>query len=94
VSRSRGATAWPFIVDSLDRARWKQVAPNEAGYWLRLNAGGRVQMHYVMPKYDGSGVLIINWGHSGRADYVEVTDSRISGWWWYGPIPRPPERAV
>ncbi len=58
------------------------------GYWLRLNAGGRVQLEKVF-RMDGA--LCILWGWGGSKGFIKVTENRrkLGGWLWYGPINSP-----
>lgn len=81
LSQSRGArpaTGWS-----------KVVAPNCHGYWLRLGVSGGVHVHYVAPRVGGH-ALLIDWWNSGVMEHLWVTDGRVSGWWWFGPVPPPP----
>ena len=81
--------------------KWSQAAPKEAGYYLRVNAGHRVQLeqaHYF--DLDGFCGIKIFWSHRGSEKWLPVDNANIQhgpagsgGWWWYGPIPKPPKEA-
>ncbi len=76
--------------------KWEQVPPKEDGIYLRINAGHRIQRHFVK---DG----LINWGWGGEEGMISIDDPKIKGyesqeqqynWWWFGPIPNPPKEAM
>lgn len=64
--------------------RWTRKPPNKDGIWLRLNAGGRIQRHWV----EGG---LIDWGWGGESRMIPLANPKLRGWLWYGPIPRPPD---
>ncbi len=70
---------------------WIKKVPDKPGYWLRVNAGHRVQLHLIEKREDGA--LVIWWG---GADVMKINSRmrqwkyRMGSWWWYGPIPMEP----
>lgn len=72
--------------------KWKKQVPNEEGYWLRVNAGHRVQLHKVWHEF---GSLQIMWGW-GSKELCKVKDikAKLRYFYWYGPLPEPPEEAL
>ncbi len=71
---------------------WKKQIPNKAGYWLRVNAGHNVQLHHI---WETQGLRIIwGWGGSEKLMLVEGIRDRLKHFYWYGPLPEPPEEAM
>lgn len=72
---------------------WEKQVPNEAGYWLRVNAGHQVQLHQVIRI---NNVLKIAWGWSGNKKLCNVVDiaDKLKCFYWRGVIPEPPEQAL
>lgn len=81
---------------SLQRAakqEWRRMVPDRAGYWLRINAGGRVQMHHIF-RIKPRGPLVINWGWSGEGGLCEVEriSHKLGGFmWWDTGASTPPD---
>lgn len=80
---------------------WKKQVPNVAGYWLRVNAGHKVQLHLVFttyrdPKWKKSEGLEIYWGWGGSQKLcrVENIKHRLKEFYWCGPLPEPPEEIL
>ena len=65
---------------------WSRTPPKQDGYWLRLNAGGGVEIRLVLKRK-------ILWGLGGEEKLTPVTSHKLKGWLWYGPIPQPPKNA-
>ncbi len=69
---------------------WEKKIPDQPGYWLRVNAGHKVQLHLIEKRKDGA--LVIWWG---GADVMKLNsrmkqwEYRMGFWQWYGPIPEP-----
>ena len=79
---------------------WKKQIPNKAGYWLRVNAGHRVQLHQVFmtyrdPKWKEGKGLEIYWGWGGSQKPCRIKDikDRLKLFYWYGPLIEPPNSA-
>lgn len=82
------------------RLVWKKQIPNKAGYWLRVNAGHRVQLHRIykadkiMPN---AGKLCICWGFDGGTEVLlnePKMQEKMKYFYWYGPLPIPPKEAL
>ena len=69
---------------------WRRRVPHRPGYWLRLNAGGRVEISLVL-RLDAR--LHIPWGWGGESGLIPIQHHKhkLGGFLWYGPIPRPPQ---
>ena len=65
---------------------WSRTPPDAVGWWLRMNAAGQPSIHQVSVWPDTDD-FYIGWGQLGLRS---VTDPKLQGWWWYGPIPIPP----
>lgn len=71
---------------------WKKQIPNNDGYWLRVNAGHRVQLHQV---FDLDGLRIVwGWGGQEKVMLIENIKDRLEHYYWYGPLPVPPKKAL
>lgn len=72
---------------------WTQKRPAEVGMYLRVNAGHQISRHWVTERDDGR--LCINWGWGGEVRTMPLGQlgKKLDRWWWYGPIPDPPEAA-
>ena len=64
--------------------KWSRTPPNKDGYWLRLNAGGGLDLRLVLKGK-------IMWGWGGDEKMIPITHRNLKGWLWCGPIPVPPE---
>lgn len=77
------------------KLEWKLKAPHCKGYWLRVNAGHRVELHQII---EIDGVPSIMWGWSGSQALISIVDERwvdkLGSFWWLGPLPDPPENAL
>jgi len=71
---------------------WKKQIPNKPGYWMRVNAGHRVQLHHVHK----AGGLRISWGWTGeeKLKLVKDIEDKLKYFWWCGPYPEPPKEAL
>lgn len=84
---------------------WTRTGPKTEGYYLRVNAGHGVSLHWVqrfaLGVFRG---LKIFWGWGGDGGWIPASHPKVQkgpavaggdqeGWWWYGPIPKPPEEA-
>jgi len=77
---------------------WKKQIPNQAGYWLRVNVVGSVEMRRVwvenrIPRYIGKLMIIWGWGYGSWVE-VEKIKARLGQFRWYGPLPEPPVEVV
>ncbi len=72
---------------------WKKQFPDKVGYWLRVNAGHRVSLEKV---FELDGKLAIHWGWSNQPVRCLIDDikEKLECFWWYGPMPEPPEEAL
>ena len=70
---------------------WQRRVPDHPGCWLRLNAGGYIQVHYI-ELLDGQ--LQMLWGWSEGKKLIRLADEKyrrnLAGFLWWGPIPVPP----
>ena len=75
--------------------KWAKQIPNKAGYWLRVNAGHRVQLHLI-GNFSAKKELEIYWGWGGEEQICRIKDieNKLDCFWWYGPLPRPPKCAL
>ena len=79
---------------------WKKQVPNKAGYWLRVNAGHRVQLHLIAPMALFTGredkQLSIYWGWSGHEEPKRLEDikDKLKCFYWCGSIPEPPKEIL
>ena len=76
--------------DNPTKREWKRKSPNKVGYWLRLNAGGQVELKYV---YRMDGELKVQWGWSGDSKFISIKNNKrkLGGFMWFGPLPSPPK---
>lgn len=72
---------------------WKKQIPNAVGYWLRVNAGHRVQLHKIF-ELDGELMLIWGWGGNEVPCVVEQIREKLKSFYWCGPLPEPPKEAL
>ena len=82
---------------------WAKQLPNKPGYWLRVNAGHRVQLHKI---WEDTGPhkgkirpgLYVIWGWSGEERPCRIDEpkmeQKLKSFWWYGPLPLPPKEAL
>ncbi len=68
--------------------KWINQRPSVVGLYLRVNAGHQISKHRVIAI---DGVLNINWGDVGSLIRMDKLGWKLDNWWWYGPIPDPPE---
>lgn len=80
------------------KLEWKKQIPNQVGYWLRLNAGHRVQLHHVYKTYrdrfgkKGEGLeMYWGWGGGMKSNRIDTIKDRLELFYWYGPLPEPPD---
>ena len=74
---------------------WKKQIPDKAGYWLRVNAGHSVEMHKVFKDFPHDNKLTIYWGWSPQSkSLIEGIKRKLKHFYWYGPLPEPPENAL
>lgn len=73
--------------------KWEKQVPNKAGWWLRVNAGHRVQLHRVFGDFRS---LEIIWGWSGKQGPCKIKDieEKLKYFFWCGPLPEPPAEAL
>lgn len=65
-------------------AKWVRGRPTCDGLWLRMGLDTGVVAHLVE---DGK-----TWWRWGDRCYVlGITDPKLDGWVWFGPIPLPPD---
>jgi len=74
---------------------WKKQIPNKAGYWLRVNVAGSVEMRRVwvenrIPRHIGKLMIIWGWGYGSWVE-VEKIKAKLGHFRWYGPIEPPAE---
>lgn len=65
---------------------WTQKPPTEPGIYLRVNAAHRVVHHVVADGY-------IDWGWSDNQKPIRLSNPKLKGWWWLGPLPYPPKES-
>ena len=74
---------------------WKKQIPNKEGYWLRVNAVGRVAFHKVFNDFCSDDKLSIYWGWSPQSkSLIENIKDKLGAFYWCGPLPEPPEQAL
>ena len=74
---------------------WKKQIPNKSGYWMRVNAGHRVEMSKVFKDSPHDNKLTIYWGHSPQSkSLIENIKDKLKYFYWYGPLPEPPDIAL
>lgn len=63
---------------------WKKQVPDKEGYWIRLNAVHRPQLHKVSKGIKNRG-LVIGWGWGGEEGLMPVKDiaDKLSYFYWH-----------
>ena len=76
----------------MEKIKWEKQIPDKAGYWLRVNAGHRIEVKQVFD--EGYGLEIIwGWGGSQKVCKVKDVEERLRSFFWFGPILEPPKKA-
>ena len=75
-------------------SKWKKQIPDKAGYWLRVNAGHRVQLHHIVDDWGKGLELFWGWGGSEKLMLVKDIKDRLKQFYWCGPLPFAPEEAL
>lgn len=73
---------------------WQKQIPNKPGYWMRVNAGHRIQLHHI---FDDTGRgLELYWGWGGDSRLIRISEikDKLKYFYWYGPLPEPPKEAL
>lgn len=80
---------------------WQREIPDSEGYWLRINAAGRPQLHFVRKweeqgflagtwTEEGSKELCIDWSPNDESAIISLKNARLQNWWWLK-VPAAPE---
>ena len=79
----------------MSELQWKKQPPNKEGHWLRVNAAGRVELHCIFKDSPHDQKLSIYWGWSPQSkQLIKNIKAKLICFWWYGPLPKPPNEAV
>lgn len=73
---------------------WNKKAPDCVGYWLRMNAIHKPEIHYIYEDYrNPDKALCVTWGWSGEQSTMRIKDNlhKIEHFFWYGPFTIPPK---
>lgn len=80
--------------------KWEKKIPNKEGIWLRQCAAKGHETQHMVTKFvheDGTERLIMDWGWAGETDSFDLLNlnaimkNKIGHFYYYGPIPLPPE---
>ena len=72
---------------------WNKKAPDSVGYWIRMNAIHRPEIHYIFEDYrNPDKALCVTWGWSGEEATMRIKDNlhKIEHFLWWGPFTIPP----
>lgn len=73
--------------------KWEKKAPDQVGWWIRLNVIHKPEMVYVFEDWRNlDKALCVDWGWSGERDKMRIQDNlhKIEHFYWLGPIEIPP----
>lgn len=63
--------------------KWEKKVPDHAGYWLRINAIGKPQIHYI---FEIDEILVIEWGWGGEKENMRINGkiaiSKLKYFYW------------
>ncbi len=80
--------------------KWKKEIPDREGIWIRQCAAKGSEDKRTVTKFihkDGTERLMMDWGWVGETEsfdlltLTEAMKDKIGSFYWYGPIPLPPE---
>lgn len=61
---------------------WNKKAPDKKGWWIRLNAVHRPDMHFV--NIDHEGDFVTSWGWGGETGIIKIKNNlhKIEHFYW------------
>jgi hypothetical protein len=70
-------------------SEWIKKAPDCVGYWLRMNAIHKPEIHHIFEDFrNPDKALCVMWGWSGEGEPMRIKDNlhKIEHFLWYGPL--------
>jgi len=83
------------LIDNLYRDEWSKKAPDQVGWWIRMNVAHQPELYYFYEDpINEDKALCTTWGWGGEQGHMRVKDnlSKIEHFLWFGPLVIPPRQ--